>query len=132
VEYVQLAVGVTARETYIRETLSAADAAVTFYRHEDLAREQVLDRLLKHYVAWTLKRARRAPLNSSELSPSVWHFGTFCIPNHCGVSGHFPCLNRRNALNSALCFGAVIAHRWPGGRGIRPRHAHTGRPGWHR
>jgi hypothetical protein len=50
-----LAVGVKGSETYIRETLSAADALVTIYRHEDLAQEQVLDRLLKHYAAWTVK-----------------------------------------------------------------------------
>jgi hypothetical protein len=70
-----LAVSVTERERYIRETLSAADAPVTFYRHEDLAPEQVLDRLFKHYVAWAVKGARREHLNSSELSPSVWRFG---------------------------------------------------------
>jgi hypothetical protein len=58
--------------------------------------------------------------------------GHHCIPNHCGVSGHAPCLNRRNALHSAPYFGAVIAPRWPGEWGIRPRHAHAGRPGWHR
>jgi hypothetical protein len=51
-----LAVGVTDRETYIRETLSAAAAPVTFIKQKDLAPEQILDRLLKHYETWAMNR----------------------------------------------------------------------------
>jgi len=49
---IQWPVSVTGRETYIRETLSLGDVAITIYRHESLTPEQVIDRLVEHYKAW--------------------------------------------------------------------------------
>jgi hypothetical protein len=43
-------VDVTDRETYIRESLSLGDAAITIYRHESLTPEQVLNGLVEHYA----------------------------------------------------------------------------------
>jgi hypothetical protein len=55
VEFIQLAEGATGRETYIRDTLAVgALLSFTFYRHEKLQPEQVLDRLVEHYVAWAV------------------------------------------------------------------------------
>jgi hypothetical protein len=55
VELVQLADGDTDREIYIRDTLAVgALASFTFYRHEKLTPEQVLDRLVGHYMAWAV------------------------------------------------------------------------------
>ena len=52
-EFIQLPVGATGRETYIRETLAVgAYASFTFYRHEELKPEEVLDLLVKHHNAW--------------------------------------------------------------------------------
>jgi hypothetical protein len=59
VEYVQLADGDTGRETYIRDTLAVgAFESITFYRHEGLTPEEVLDLLAKHYIAWCVNRPR--------------------------------------------------------------------------
>jgi hypothetical protein len=45
------------RETYIRDTLAVGiDASFTFYRHEELTPEEVLDLLVKHYEAWAVGR----------------------------------------------------------------------------
>ena len=56
-EFKQLPVGATGRETYIRDTLAVgAHASFTFYRHEKLTPEQVLDLLVKHYKAWCVNR----------------------------------------------------------------------------
>jgi hypothetical protein len=49
---VQLPVGVTAEETYIRKTLSICDVSITIYIHESLTPEQALNRLVEHYKAW--------------------------------------------------------------------------------
>jgi hypothetical protein len=55
VESIQLANGATGRETYIRDALAVGiDASFTFYRHEELAPEEVLDLLVKHYKAWAV------------------------------------------------------------------------------
>jgi hypothetical protein len=55
VEFIQLADGAIGRETYIRDTLAVgALVSFTFYRHEKLPPEQVLDRLVEHYVAWAV------------------------------------------------------------------------------
>jgi hypothetical protein len=56
-EYVQLADGAAGRETYVRDTLAVGmDASVTFYRHEGLTPEEVLDLLAKHYKAWAVNQ----------------------------------------------------------------------------
>ena len=44
--------GVTEKETYVRETLSVCDTAVIIYRHESLTSEQVLNLLIESYKAW--------------------------------------------------------------------------------
>ena len=51
-ETIQWPVGVTGRETYIRETLSLGDAAITVYVHQSLTPEQALNRMVEHYKAW--------------------------------------------------------------------------------
>jgi len=57
VEFIQLSVGATGRETYIRDVLAVGiDAFITFYRHEELTPEEVLDLLAKHFKAWALNR----------------------------------------------------------------------------
>lgn len=55
-ESVQLPLGVTGLETYVRSTLAVDGVSVTFYRHEDLAAEQVLARLVVYYRAWCVNR----------------------------------------------------------------------------
>jgi len=45
-------VGVTDKETYIRETLAVGDVSTTVYIHESLTPEQALNRLVAHYKAW--------------------------------------------------------------------------------
>jgi hypothetical protein len=56
VEFIELADGATGRETYIRDTLAVgALVSFTFYRHEKLPPEQVLDLLVGHYKAWAVK-----------------------------------------------------------------------------
>jgi hypothetical protein len=55
-ETVTWPVGTTGRETYVRETLSLGDAAITIYRHESLTPEQVLNGLVEHYKAWCVNR----------------------------------------------------------------------------
>jgi hypothetical protein len=47
-------VGVTGRETYVRETLSVGDASIYIYRYESLTAQQVLDRLVESYKAWAV------------------------------------------------------------------------------
>jgi len=54
--HVQLPVSVTGKDTYIRDTLSVGDVSITFYRHESLTQDQVLDRLVEHYKAWAVNR----------------------------------------------------------------------------
>jgi hypothetical protein len=49
-------VGVKGRETYLRDSLSVGDASITFYRHESLTPEQVLNLLVEHYRAWAMNR----------------------------------------------------------------------------
>jgi hypothetical protein len=52
-EFIQLPVGATGMQTYIRDALAVgAYASFTFYRHEELTPEQVLDLLVKHHNAW--------------------------------------------------------------------------------
>ena len=41
-ETVQMPVGVTDSETYVRESLSVGDASITIYRHKSLARSKFL------------------------------------------------------------------------------------------
>jgi hypothetical protein len=56
-ESIQLPDGATRLETYIRDTLAVGiDASITFYRHEGLTPEEVLDLLAKHYKAWADNR----------------------------------------------------------------------------
>lgn len=60
IESIQLPVGVTDRETYIRDTISVGDASITVYRHESLTPEEVLNQLVGHYkrspVRWPPRR----------------------------------------------------------------------------
>jgi hypothetical protein len=51
---VRLLVSVTDRETYIRSTLTVGDASVAIYKHESMTPEQVLNRLVEHYKAWSV------------------------------------------------------------------------------
>ena len=55
-ETVQLPLGVTGRETYIRSTLTVGEMSVTIYIHESLTPEQALNRLVEHYRAWCVNR----------------------------------------------------------------------------
>jgi hypothetical protein len=55
-ERIQLRVGVTGRETYVRDSLSVGGASITIYRHESLTPEQVLNLLVEHYKAWCVNR----------------------------------------------------------------------------
>jgi len=55
-ETVQLPVSVTDQETYILDSLSVGDEAVTIFRHESLTRTQVIALLIKHYRAWCVNR----------------------------------------------------------------------------
>ena len=50
VEFVQWPVGVTDSEVYARESLSVGDAFIDIFRHESLTPEQVLNRLVEHYL----------------------------------------------------------------------------------
>lgn len=50
-ESVELPVGVTGRETYMRSTLSLCDAFITVYIHECVTPMRVLDRLVEYYKA---------------------------------------------------------------------------------
>lgn len=43
-------------DLYIRDSLSVGDTSITFYRHEDLTPEQVLNKLIDHYKAWAVNR----------------------------------------------------------------------------
>jgi len=53
---VQLPVGVIGKETYIRDSMSIGDEAVTIFRHESLTRTQVIALLIMHYRAWCVNR----------------------------------------------------------------------------
>jgi hypothetical protein len=55
-ETVTIPLGVTGKETYIRETLSVGGASITIYRHQDVTPEQVLNRLVEFYRAWAVNR----------------------------------------------------------------------------
>jgi hypothetical protein len=55
-ETVQLPLGVTGRETYIRSTLAVGEVSITVYIHESLTLDQVLNRLVEHYRAWCVNR----------------------------------------------------------------------------
>jgi hypothetical protein len=48
--------GVADQETYRRATLSMGAASIAVYVHESLTREEVLNRLVEHYRAWTVNR----------------------------------------------------------------------------
>ena len=52
----QLPVGVTDNETYIRDTITVGDVSITFYGHESLTAEQVLDQIVTHYKAWAVNQ----------------------------------------------------------------------------
>jgi hypothetical protein len=56
IESVKLPSGVTNKANYVRDTLSVGDVFIAFYRHEGLALEQVLDRIVEHYKAWCVNR----------------------------------------------------------------------------
>jgi hypothetical protein len=53
-ESTQMPVGVTGRETYVRETLFVGNASTYIYRHESLTAQQVLERLVESYKAWAV------------------------------------------------------------------------------
>jgi len=48
---VQLPLGVTELENYIRETLTLGAASVTIFRYEDMTPEEILGKLIEYYVA---------------------------------------------------------------------------------
>ena len=56
IDSVKLPPGVIGSRVYIRDKLGVGDAAITIYRHESLAPEQVLNRLVEHYKAWCVNR----------------------------------------------------------------------------
>jgi len=56
VDFVQWPVGVTESEVYARETLSLGDTYVDIFRHKSLTPEDVLNRLVEHYKAWSENR----------------------------------------------------------------------------
>jgi hypothetical protein len=64
-ETIQIPVGVTGREKYIRETLSVGGASVTIYRHESLPPEEVLNRLVGHYKAWAVNMPGGRPSSNA-------------------------------------------------------------------
>ena len=39
-------------DLYIRDSLIVSDVSITFYRHESLTSEEVLNRLIEYYKAW--------------------------------------------------------------------------------
>jgi hypothetical protein len=41
---------------YIRDTITVGDVSITFYEHESLRAEQVLDQIVTHYKAWAVNR----------------------------------------------------------------------------
>jgi hypothetical protein len=52
----RIPVGATGSEVYIRDTLAVGVyESFTFYRHEKLTPEEVLDLLVKHHEAWAAK-----------------------------------------------------------------------------
>src|SRR5262245_53260361 len=53
-ESIQIPVGITGQETYIRDSLSVGDVSIVFYRHEGLGPEQALNRLVEYYKAWAI------------------------------------------------------------------------------
>jgi hypothetical protein len=55
-ESIQIPVDITGLETYIRSTLGVGDKSIAFFRHESLAPERVLERLVNHYKAWCVNR----------------------------------------------------------------------------
>jgi len=56
-ESIQIPVGVTDKETYVREKLTVGGASITIYRYESLAPEHVLHLLVGHYKAWCVNRS---------------------------------------------------------------------------
>ncbi len=53
----RIPVGSTGFEVYIRDTLAVgAFASFTFYRHEELTPEEVLDLLVKHHNVWVMSQ----------------------------------------------------------------------------
>jgi hypothetical protein len=55
-ETVQLPVGVTDKETYVRSTLTVGDVSVTFYIHESLTPTEALNRMVEGYKAWAVNQ----------------------------------------------------------------------------
>ena len=55
-ETIQWSLGLTSRDTYIREMLILGDAAITVYVHESLTPEEVLNLLVEHYRAWRVNQ----------------------------------------------------------------------------
>jgi hypothetical protein len=55
-ESVEMAVHITDKENYIRDTLSVGDVYITIYRHESLTSEQVLNIVVQYYKAWCVYR----------------------------------------------------------------------------
>jgi hypothetical protein len=55
-DFVQWPVSATDFEVYARESLSVGGAFIDIFRHDSLAPEQVLDRLVENYKAWAVNR----------------------------------------------------------------------------
>ena len=60
-DFVQCPDGVTGSEVYARESLSIGDAFIDIFRHESLTPEQVLNRLVEHYLDFGQQRADYSP-----------------------------------------------------------------------
>ena len=55
-DFVQWPVGVTDSEVYARESFSVGDAFIDIFRHESLAPEEVLNRLVEYYKSWAVNQ----------------------------------------------------------------------------
>ena len=60
-ESVEMPMGITDKETYLRDTLSVGDVYITIYRHESLTSEQVLNRVVEYYKAWAMNKPGARP-----------------------------------------------------------------------
>jgi hypothetical protein len=55
-ESVEMAVHITDKEIYVRDTLVVGNVSIAIYRHESLTSAQVLNLFVKHYQAWCAHR----------------------------------------------------------------------------
>ena len=55
-ESIKLPDSILNKVIYRRDTLRVGDASITFYRHEEMPPEEVIDRLIAHYKAWAVNQ----------------------------------------------------------------------------